>query len=79
MLVCGMARKADEALAVTLGAKPPAGLRVVSAADLTHLTEAIELAFEHQQQAMADAEDQALGHVPWPLRRTVRKILGSDR
>lgn len=73
-----MPRKVDTELAEVLGATPPAGLRIVKADDMLHLIEAVDLAVERQEHAMAEAEEQALSHVPWPLRGTVRRILGSD-
>ena len=72
-----MARKADVELAGVLGAKPPASLKAVNADDIQHLADAITAALERQQIAMATAEDQALRHVPWPLRKTLRRIIGS--
>ncbi|MBJ7457724.1 MAG: hypothetical protein JHD02_00905 [Thermoleophilaceae bacterium] len=74
-----MARKVDDQLSEALGATTPAGLRVVKVDDMAHLVEAVNLAVERQTHALEEAEDQALTHLPWPLRGTVRRILASDR
>lgn len=73
-----MARKADTNLAEVLRNKPPASLKAVNSDDVQHLADAITAALERQQIAMATAEDQALRHVPWPLRKTLRRIIGSE-
>lgn len=79
MFVLEMARKIDQELADALGATPPSALRTVGVEDMEHLTDSIYAALENQQTAMNEAEEQALKHVPWPLRSTVRRILGSER
>ena len=51
-------------------------LRRLSAAELTHLSQAIRGARRRESKALAQAGERALGHIPRLLRGPVRKIVG---
>lgn len=71
-----MSKDAKRALTEQLGAAPPAGLRKLSEAELSDLTEAIRAARHRQAQALDQAADRALGRIPRLLRGPIRKIAG---
>jgi hypothetical protein len=53
--------------------KAPRSLDAAAAADLIARTDA---ALRVQRHALAESIDRALGHIPFPLRIPVRKVLG---
>jgi hypothetical protein len=59
-----------------LGAAPPAGLRNLTDAEVSDLTEAVRAARRRQAQALDEAGDRALGRIPRLLRGPIRKIAG---
>jgi len=67
---------AFDALRAQLGGTAPDALRRLSAAELTHLSQAIRGARRRESKAMAQAGERALGHIPRLLRGPVRKIVG---
>jgi hypothetical protein len=72
------ARKGSEdALARALGARPPKGVGSLPAADRKRLAELIERARAEQDAAVDEATRRALGQIPWPARRAVKKLLGA--
>lgn len=68
--------EAFDALGKQLGGQPPAGLRQLDSQQLKDLTESIHAARRRQAQALQDAGDRALRHVPRLLRGPVRRIVG---
>jgi hypothetical protein len=67
---------AYQQLSKTLGAKPPAELDTLAAADLKQLADAVDVAYANHMQAMGEAEESIINTAPRPLRGAVRKILG---
>jgi hypothetical protein len=68
--------EAFEALRAQLGGTAPKGLERLEAEQLVHLTESIRAARRRQSQALAQAGDRALRHVPRLLRAPIRRIVG---
>jgi cytochrome c553 len=64
------------ALREQLGAAMPDGLSELSDHELRHLAAAISEARHRQAQALAEAGERALGHIPRLLRGPVRRIVG---
>lgn len=71
-----VADKGLQALEGQLGASPPAGLRRLSQAQLEELADAVRGAQRRQAAELAAAGDQAFGHIPWLLRKPIRKLMG---
>jgi hypothetical protein len=69
-------RKGFETLATELGGAAPKGLSRLSDDQLRDLTDAIEAARRRQAQALAQAGERALTHIPRLLRGPVRRVLG---
>lgn len=69
-------RKGIETLATELGGAAPKGLSRLSDDELRDLTGAIEAARRRQAQALAQAGERALSHIPRLLRGPVRRVLG---
>ena len=69
-----MAEKALQALRKQLHGDVPAGLHELEAEDLEHLASAIAQARRRQAQALAQAGERALSHVPRLLRGPIRRI-----
>ncbi|HEY5428600.1 MAG TPA: hypothetical protein VIK04_05735 [Solirubrobacteraceae bacterium] len=67
---------AFDALCAQLDGAAPEPLRRLSAAELSHLANAIRTARRRQAKALAQAGESALGHIPRVLRGPVRKIVG---
>lgn len=59
-----------------LGSSPPVGTARVDDATVARLVEAVRDARQQQAEALVAAVDEALRHVPFPLRGVVRKVLG---
>jgi hypothetical protein len=53
---------------------PPPSLDSKSAAALSAHTEE---ALENQRRQLAESLDKAFNHIPWPLRKVVRRVLGA--
>jgi hypothetical protein len=64
-----------KALEGELRATVPAGLRAVGDEQLADLADAVRDARHRQAEALKDAGDQALGHIPRLLRGPIRKAL----
>ncbi len=64
------------ALHAQLGAHAPDGLAQLSEDELRHLAHALRDARHRQAQALAEAGERALGHIPRLLRGPVRRIVG---
>jgi hypothetical protein len=62
-------------LRAALGEHPPQGLSALEDPTLITLAAAIREAEERQERALREASDQALRHIPRPLRGPVRKAL----
>jgi hypothetical protein len=71
-----MTRKAIDQLATELGGDPPAGVAQLDDGQLRDLSQAIRAARRRQAQALAEAGDRALGHIPRLLRGPVRRVVG---
>lgn len=57
---------------------PPAELeQQLDERELQQVADAVEAMHKHQEQALEYAMEQALGHVPAMLRKTVRRVLFS--
>jgi hypothetical protein len=67
---------AARALEAQLGAPAPEGVRALSEAELTDLTEAVRSARRRQSASLAEAGERALNRIPRLLRGPVRKIVG---
>jgi hypothetical protein len=65
-----------EKLQVELGGQVPAGCSRLADDELRDLTEAIQLAHRRHAQALAQAGERALGHIPRLLRVPIRRMLG---
>src|SRR5207302_10103360 len=70
-----LAEEPARALARELGASPPAGLALLSEAELRSLAEAVGGARRRQAAELEAAGERALGHLPRLLRVAVRKVL----
>jgi len=68
--------EAFDALREQLGTSPPASLRELDRQHLEDLTESIQAARSRQAEALQDAGDRALRHVPRLLRGPVRRVVG---
>jgi hypothetical protein len=68
--------EAFEALRTQLGGTAPKSLERLEAKQLAHLTESIRAARRRQSQALVEASDRALRHVPRLLRAPIRRIVG---
>ena len=67
----------DEALRDALDGRVPAGLAgALDPADAAHLARVVARARRDQAEALEEAAEQALRHVPFPLRGAVRRALG---
>jgi len=66
----------QDELARVLRQKPPAALKVLSAADRSRLAQTIEQAQQQQIEAISEATDKALRHIPRPMRGAIRRIFG---
>ena len=62
-------------LARELGAVPPASVGRLAEGDQERLLEYFRAALEHQRQALRDAREEGLSHIPALLRGPVRRIL----
>jgi hypothetical protein len=62
-------------LAAQLGARPPGGLKRLSAEQLGDLANAVREARRRQAEELAAAGEQALRHIPRLLRRPVRMVM----
>jgi hypothetical protein len=71
-----MSQEAMRALEEQLGAKPPKGLRVLSADELEDLAAALGEARHRQVAALAEAGERALDRIPRLLRGPIRKVVG---
>jgi hypothetical protein len=71
-----MGEKSLEALRKQLNGKVPAGLLELEHEQLEHLAQAVHEARRRQAQALAEAGERALGHVPRLLRGPIRRIVG---
>ena len=67
----------QDELTRVLGKKPPAALKALSAADRSRLAQTIEHAQQMQIEAIAEATDNALRHIPRPMRGAIRRIFGN--
>lgn len=67
---------AYSALRAQLGDGIPEAVRALAEDDLRHLAEAMQDARRRQAQALAEAGERALGHIPRLLRGPVRRIVG---
>ncbi len=72
----GMADDAISALRAQLKSEPPEGLGRLGPEQLADLTAAIADAKRRQAEALEDAGEQALGHLPRVLRIAVRRVVG---
>ncbi len=73
-----MSKEAFQSLSRALHqAEPPAELAELSEDQLNHLAGAIEEVHQHQEQALQQAMEEALSHVPGMLRKSVRRMLFS--
>jgi hypothetical protein len=70
-----VANQALEALRQQLNGKVPAGLRELENEHLEHLASAVHEAHRRQGQALAEAGERALGHIPRLLRGPVRRVM----
>jgi hypothetical protein len=75
-LTAHVPRKAIEELRSELGGEVPKGLSRLADDELGELTEAIRAARHRQSQALAQAGERALGHIPRLLRVPIRRVLG---
>lgn len=57
------------------GAEPPEEMARLTEGQLEELAAAIETMHEHQEQALQQAMEDALSHVPAMLRKPVRRML----
>lgn len=57
--------------------EPPAELARLEERELQQLADAVASMHKHQKEALEYAMEQALGHVPAMLRKTVRRVLFS--
>lgn len=73
-----MAGRSTDSLTQVLGARPHAGLAVLAPEDRDRLAATIEDARDKQVAAIARAEEDALAHIPWPLRGMARKLIGGN-
>jgi hypothetical protein len=64
------------ALERQLGAKPPRGLRALSAEEIEDLATALGDARHRQTAALAEAGERALNRIPRLLRGPIRKVVG---
>jgi hypothetical protein len=71
-----LSRNRIEKLATELGGEAPIGLSRLGDDQLRDLTEAIRNARRRQAQALAQAGERALGHIPRLLRGPIRRVLG---
>ncbi len=71
-----MGTTGHEALADALRADLPDGFGALSEDDATRLAETLTAARRRQAEELAAAADDALGHLPRPLRGPVRKLVG---
>lgn len=71
-----MGSSGHEALADALRAELPDGFGALTDADATRLAETLQAARRRQADELAAAADDALGHLPRPLRGPVRKLVG---
>jgi len=67
---------AYSALQAQLGDGVPEGVRALADDDVRHLAAAVRDARHRQAQALAEAGERALGHIPRLLRGPVRRIVG---
>lgn len=71
-----MSNEAFQALSRALHhAEPPAELAELSADQLRELATAVEDVHQHQEEALRQAMEEALSHVPGVLRKSVRRML----
>lgn len=70
------ASTALRALQEQLGGKVPAGLAELEPEHLEHLAGAVQEARRRQGQALAQAGERALSHIPRVLRGPIRRIAG---
>ncbi len=66
-------------LAKATSATPPRQLNQLSAADLNHLTDAVEQSLAGHKAAIEQAELNIINQAPRPLRGSVRRVLGSGK
>lgn len=59
------------------GAEPPEEMARLTESELEELAAAIETMHRHQEEALQQAMEDALSHVPGMLRKSVRKMLFS--
>jgi hypothetical protein len=65
-----------EKLEAELGGAVPPGCSRLTDAEVRDLTGAIHVARRRQAQALAQAGERALGHIPRVLRIPIRRVLG---
>lgn len=63
------------ALAKVLGQDPPESFADLDQEIVDQLAATIDEAHQAQEVQLAEAIDQALRIVPWPLRRVVKKVI----
>jgi hypothetical protein len=70
-----VANQALEALRQQLNGKVPMALRELEDEHLEHLASAVHEARRRQGQALAEAGERALGHIPRLLRGPIRRVM----
>lgn len=70
-----MEKATPSSLGAELGASTPPFLDALDERELADLTNALAEARARQGEAVEEAIERALRHVPWVLRGTVRKVL----
>lgn len=70
-----MAEKHKDDLSRVLGAPPPPALKRLAAKDRALLASQIQAALDRQIDAVGEAEENIVQHLPRPLRGTIRKLL----
>jgi hypothetical protein len=71
-----MPEDAFDALRAQLGGPPPEGLKQLKPEDLRDLSAAVRTARRRQAQALTQAGERALAHIPRLLRGPVKRIVG---
>ena len=66
---------ADARLHAVLGGDPPAGVAALAEADRAALADVLEDARRRQAASLEEAFSATLRHVPFPIRKIVKKVL----
>lgn len=66
---------ADDRLRQVLRADPPAGVLALDEADRAALADLVADARARQDRSLEESFDRTLKHVPFPVRKIVKKVL----